>query len=112
MQHTPSSFNKSFPMKKQIVRISIIQSSKIIVALYFLLGFLYTLIGIPMFFMGGQRIKIIAMVYFFGPVWMAVVGFVFFAITAAVYNLLAGMVGGFEFEVRDVDQIPLPPLPQ
>jgi hypothetical protein len=35
-------------MKKQITRISILQSSKIATVLYFLVGFIYTLIGIPM----------------------------------------------------------------
>jgi hypothetical protein len=92
-------------MKKQITRISIIQSSKIVVALYCFLGLFYTLIGIPMVAFGNSRqLKIIGIIYAFGPVWAAVLGFIFFAIGAAIYNLLAGWVGGFEVEVKDVEE--------
>jgi len=42
-------------MKEQITRISILQSSKIATALYVLLGFIYTLIGIPMLIFGGTN---------------------------------------------------------
>jgi len=89
-------------MKKQLIRISILQSSKIVVALYCVMGFLYTLIGLPMAIFGAHRLKILGIIYIFGPVWMAVVGFIFFAIFAGIYNLLSGWLGGFEFEVKDV----------
>jgi len=89
-------------MKKQIISISILQSSKILTALYFLLGCIYILIGIPMIVFGNQQIKIIGIIYLFMPIIMAVFGFVFFAIFAAVYNLLAKSLGGFEVEVKDM----------
>jgi hypothetical protein len=89
-------------MKKRLARISIIQSSKILTALYALMGCLYSLIGIPMVIFGNGQMKIIGVVYLFGPVWMAAVGFVFFAIFAAIYNALAKVLGGFEFEVETV----------
>ena len=89
-------------MKKQIVRISVIQSSKIVTLLYMLFGCLYSLIGIPMIIFGSSQIQIMGIVYLFGPVFMGILGFIFFVIGAAIYNLLAGLVGGFEFEVRDV----------
>ena len=93
-------------MKKQITRISILQSSKIVTLLYTFLGLLYTLIGIPMIIIGIMKdqtqLEIIGGVYLFGPVFMGVLGFIFFVIAAAIYNLAASMVGGFEFEVRDV----------
>jgi hypothetical protein len=38
------------------------------------------------------------------PVFMGILGFVFFVIFAAIYNFLAKRLGGFEVEVRDVDQ--------
>ena len=91
-------------MKKQIIRISILQSSKILTALYFLMGFLYTLIGVPMIIFGPKPVKIIGIIYLFGPIWMALLGFIFFAIFGAIYNLLASLLGGFEFEVKDVGQ--------
>lgn len=90
-------------MKKQLVRISIAQSSKILTAMYVLLGFIYTIIGIPMIVFGGAPVKIIGAVYLFMPVIMGVMGFIFFALFAALYNFLAKKLGGFEFEVRDID---------
>jgi hypothetical protein len=90
-------------MKKQLARISILQSSKIVTALYVLMGFLYTLIGIPMAIFGEGGVRVMGILYTFMPIFMGIFGFVFFVIFAAVYNLLAGWLGGFEFEVRDVD---------
>ena len=94
-------------MKKQITRISILQSSKIVTALYALIGLIYTLIGILMLAFGGEEpaMKVIAIIYILGPVWMAILGFIFFAIFAAIYNLLAKRLGGIEFEVTDVESL-------
>jgi len=90
-------------MKKQLIRISILQSSKIITALYVLMGFIYTLIGIPMIiFANDQTIRIIGFIYAFGPIVFGVVGFIFFVIFAAIYNLLAEWLGGFEFEIKTI----------
>jgi hypothetical protein len=98
-------------MKKQIANISILQSSKIMTAMYFLLGLIYTLIGIPMFIFGHNQMKIIGIVYLFGPVFMSIFGFIFFVIFAAIYNALAAWLGGFEFEVKDAESEGMPPLP-
>ncbi len=67
--------------------------------LYTLLGLLYTLIGIPMIIIGIMKdqtqLEIIGGIYLFGPVFMGGLGFIFFVIAAAIYNLAANMVGGF-----------------
>ncbi|MBE2179777.1 MAG: hypothetical protein IAE97_04835 [Chthoniobacterales bacterium] len=89
-------------MKKQITRISVLQSSKIVVTLYILFGFLYSLAGIPMLIFGGGDMKVIGIVYTAMPLIMGLFGFIFFAIFAALYNLLARWLGGVEFEVKDV----------
>ena len=90
-------------MKKQVIRISILQSSKIATALYVLMGCIYSLIGIPMIVFGSSQLKIIGVVYLFMPIIMGIVGFVFFVIFAALYNLLAGWLGGIEVEIKNVD---------
>jgi len=90
-------------MKKQLIRISILQSSKIMTALYALMGFLYTLIGIPMIIFGTNQLRIIGVIYLLGPIFAGIFGFVFFVIFAAIYNLLAGWLGGFEIEVKNVE---------
>jgi hypothetical protein len=90
-------------MRKQLVRISVLQSSKIMTALYVLMGFLYTLAGIPMMIFGGKQIRILGVIYLFGPIFADIFGFIFFVIFAAIYNLLAKWLGGFEVEVKNID---------
>ena len=89
-------------MKKQITRISILQSSKILVALYVLFGFIYTLVGIPLIIFGGKEMMIMGVIYAAMPVLMGIFGFIFFALFAAVYNLLAKWLGGVEVVVSDI----------
>lgn len=95
-------------MKKQVIRVSILQSSKIITILYFLLGLLYLLVGVPMIIFGNDQLRIIGTIYCAMPILMAVIGFVCFVICAAVYNLLAKRLGGMEFEVIDIPEGPNP----
>jgi hypothetical protein len=90
-------------MKKQLARISILQSSKIITALYVLMGFIYTAIGIPMVLAGGEKFRIMGFIYIAMPLVMAIFGFVFFVIFAGLYNLLAKWLGGMEVEVKDIE---------
>jgi hypothetical protein len=90
-------------MKKQMIRISILQSSKIMTAMYVLMGFIYSIIAIPMIVFGNSQVRIIGLVYLFMPVLMGILGFVFFVIFAAIYNLLASWLGGVEIEVKNVD---------
>lgn len=90
-------------MKKQIIRVSILQSSKISTALYFLIGFIYTLVGIPLLIFGGGPARIIGIIYILMPIIMAVIGFVFFVIFAALYNLLAKWLGGIEVEIKNIE---------
>jgi hypothetical protein len=90
-------------MKKQLIRISVLQSSKIVTALYVLMGIIYTLIGIPMLIFGSDQIRVIGIVYTLMPIILGIFGFVFFVIFATIHNLLAKRLGGFEFEVKDID---------
>jgi len=90
-------------MRKQVTRISILQSSKIVTALYVLMGFIYTLIGIPMIIFGSRPLQIIGVLYTLMPVIIGIVGFVFFVVFAAIYNALAQWLGGIEFELKDID---------
>ena len=86
-----------------MVSISILQSSKIMTALHVLMGFLYTLIAIPMVIFGNPQIRIIGIIYLFGPIFAGIFGFIFFVIFAAIYNALAKWLGGVEVEVKDIE---------
>ena len=88
-------------MKKQITRISVLQSSKIMTALYVLFGFIYTLIGIPMVLFGNAELRVMGIVYCFMPVVLGIFGFLFFLLFAAAYNGLATWLGGVELELSE-----------
>ncbi len=90
-------------MRTQFARISILQSSKIIVALYALLGLFYTAIGIMMLVFGGAHLRVMAVLYMAMPVILAIFGFIFFVIAAALYNLLAKIFGRIEIELKNVE---------
>lgn len=59
-------------MKKQITRISVLQSSKVVTALYVVIGFFYTIPGILMVIFGANEFKIMGMIYCAMPVLMAI----------------------------------------
>lgn len=88
-------------MKKQLTHIEVLQSSKIMTALYVLMGFVYTLVGVPMVLFGDGGVRLAGFAYLLMPVIMGVVGFVFFVVFAAVYNQLVRWLGGVEFETQD-----------
>jgi hypothetical protein len=90
-------------MTKQIIRISVLQSSKVMTALYVLLGFIYTLIGIPMIIFGSTQLRIMGIIYCLMPIVMGIFGFICFVIFAAIYNVLAKWLGGVEVEIKNID---------
>lgn len=89
-------------MKKQLIRISILQSSKIITALYALMGLVHFLIGVPLIILGDAQLRFMGIIYVLMPVILAVVGFIFFVIFAWLYNFLARRFGGFEVEIKNI----------
>lgn len=90
-------------MAQQIKRFNIGQSAKFLAVLYLLFGLLF----VPFFLLasvfspegtgGFGMMFAIAM-----PVMYAVMGVIGGAIGAALYNLVAGWVGGIEVEIADV----------
>lgn len=45
--------------------------------MYALVGLLYTLIGIPMMIFGSSTLKVMGVIYLFGPLWMGIIGSIF-----------------------------------
>lgn len=94
-------------MKKQITNITILQSSKIVAALYAVVGLFYALVGVPLLvaalLAGNKQLAAMGIMFVLMPVFTALAGFVFFAIFAALYNLLARWLGGIEVEITPVE---------
>src|SRR5688572_20138549 len=91
-------------MKHQIKRFSILQTGKIMGILYALLGLLAVPFGLLAFAMGDTEPELrgLSFVYLCAPVIYGVMGFIFGILTAWLYNLIAGWVGGIEFEMTQV----------
>ncbi|MBU3666427.1 MAG: hypothetical protein FGM15_11215 [Chthoniobacterales bacterium] len=90
-------------MKQQLKSISVLQSSKVVAALYAVIGIFYALVGIPLLIgailAGKKELMAMGVMFLLMPVFTALAGFVFFAIFAAIYNLLARWLGGIEVEI-------------
>lgn len=87
-------------MKQQVVRIEPLQAGKVLGIMYFLMGLLiapFMLIG-AIFGQDKTGMVIFAIVV---PFMYGVLGFVFTALAAAVYNMIAGLVGGLEITVEE-----------
>ena len=91
-------------MKKQIVNISMLQSAKVVGALYLVISIPFVLLfGLFSMFAGGVG-------HFFGSIFMivlapivyAVVGFLFTLVGAFIYNIVASKIGGLEYTTTEV----------
>lgn len=87
-------------MKKQISRISVLQTSKVFAILYFLLSLLF---AIPAGIYGILAKHDGAFAAFLIPFVYLAAGFVFWLILGALYNFVAKYFGGVEFDVNDVE---------
>jgi uncharacterized protein involved in cysteine biosynthesis len=91
-------------MKKQIVKVSILQSAKVAAVLYLVISIpMCLLMLIPAMMGGGMGGGFSVAMLIALPVMYTVFGFIFTVIGAWVYNLVAAQVGGFEFTTVEVD---------
>lgn len=92
-------------MKRQIIRISPVQTAKVFAALSLVVSTpAVLLMAIPMMLMPGSQSPSFAGFMLIIPVFYAVFGFVFVAVGAWVYNLVASRMGGVEYSTVDVDE--------
>lgn len=88
-------------MKKQIVQVSVVQSAKVVAAVYFVTAI--PIVVLAALFMSavmpaGVSIAMLIMM----PVAYAIGAFIGVALGALVYNLVAARLGGFEFTTAEV----------
>jgi hypothetical protein len=88
-------------MKKQITRLSAVQTAKVTALVYAIFSLLYTIIGVFMVLLGSGEFRWIGLAYIFIPIPIIIFGFLFTLLFCAIYNLVAGWVGGIEFELTD-----------
>lgn len=86
-------------MKKQIVNVSIMQSAKVMAVLYFVLSIpAVLLLAIPAM-MSNQEFPLYMLILM--PILYTAFGFLFTALGAWIYNLVAARIGGFEFTTQE-----------
>ncbi|AQQ09245.1 hypothetical protein L21SP3_01047 [Sedimentisphaera cyanobacteriorum] len=91
-------------MKKQISRVSVFQSSRVVSLLYFFFGLPPAVAGLFLvLFTENPENRIPGIVFLLMPVILSVMGFVFLSIMIAIYNFLASKVGGIEFETSEAE---------
>ena len=88
-------------MKKQIVQVSVVQSAKVMAAVYFVTAI--PVVVLAALFMSavmpaGVSIAMLIMM----PVAYAIGAFIGVAVGAWIYNLVAARIGGFEFTTAEV----------
>lgn len=90
-------------MKKQIINVSVLQAAKVSAALYFVVSLVFIAIFAVVSTMFGMPMRMPMMFLLIAPVIYLVVGFIFTAIGALLYNLVASVMGGIEFTTKKVD---------
>lgn len=89
-------------MKKQISKVEIKQSVKVFALFYLILSAIFCIpFGIYLIAVYGVQEGV---PLFFVPLVYAIGGAVLFFVAAYVYNIAADLVGGVEFQVKDVDK--------
>ncbi len=98
-------------MKKQLTYVAPLKAGIVLAVLYFVGGIIGAIIALP--FLLFARAAAEASVPSFGPgllvfipIGYGILGFIVGIIAAALYNLVAKVTGGIEFELKDV---PAPP---
>lgn len=88
-------------MKKQVVKVSALQSAKVMAALYFVCSFpIIVILALSAFASDQQSPGLVMLILM--PILYAFFGFLFTLIGAWVYNLIAARIGGFEFTTAEV----------
>lgn len=91
-------------MKKQIIRVSPVQTAKVFAILYFLMSLpMVAFMALTLSFAPAPRPGPGLGFLIMFPILYLVFGFIFTAIGAWVYNLVAGWVGGVEYTSVPVD---------
>jgi drug/metabolite transporter (DMT)-like permease len=96
-------------MKQQITKISVLQTSKVLAALYAVFGVLIMPFGCLLLAFGAEDTssRIMAIVYILGPVLYGVVAFIFGLLCTWLYNVIASRIGGIEFELGEARTAPV-----
>ena len=88
-------------MPQQIRRFGVLQTAKVIGALYALIGLVFVPVLLLISMVAPSKDGLGTGFALALPVIYGVLGFIFAALSCAIYNLVAGLVGGIEVELGE-----------
>lgn len=94
---------------RQIKSFGVLQTAKVMGAIYFFLGLLLVAIVLVLVPLRPRHLHQSPLLLLVAPVFYGVVGFIVTSIVCGLYNAIAKRIGGIEFEVSDA---PGPPAQQ
>jgi hypothetical protein len=86
-------------MTQQIRRFGVLQTAKVVGVLYALLGLVFVPVLLFMSMVAPKQGGMGPGLALAMPILYGVLGFVFAALSCAIYNFVAGLVGGIEVEL-------------
>ena len=89
-------------MKKQLIRVSPLQTGKVAAALYFIMSLPLLLLMMVPAGMAGNGFAGLGWMLLCMPVLYAIFGFIFTVFGAWIYNLVAARIGGIEYTSVEV----------
>jgi hypothetical protein len=90
-------------MKTRLTHVSVLQTSKVMAAVYTVFGLIYIPLGFLMD-MAAPPEEQLGLFWLVMPILIGVMTFIAVAIGAALYNAIAGMLGGIEFELTSTTE--------
>jgi hypothetical protein len=87
-------------MKKQIVKVSVRQSAKVLAVLYMVMSIPIVVVMAAVGMLGGGGVAMFAVIL--APLIYGVLAFLGTGLAAWLYNLVANWVGGLEYSTKDV----------
>jgi hypothetical protein len=97
----PTEHKREENMKKQIKKISIHQTSKVVAIIYLIISaIIYIPMGIIILAQAPHELSWIG--FIFAPIFLCIFAYIINAIIFWIYNFIAKRTGGIEFSVQDV----------
>lgn len=93
-------------MQQQIRRFGVLQTAKVIGALYALIGLVFVPVILVISMVAPNKEGFGPGFLLALPILYGVLGFIFAALSCAIYNLVAGIVGGIEVELGESRSLP------
>lgn len=88
-------------MPQRVRRFGVLQTAKVIAVLYALIGLVFVPIFLIVSMVSPDKSGLGMGFSLLMPILYGVLGFVFTAISCAIYNFVAGLVGGIELELDE-----------